>query len=105
MSLYALILFLTGTLFLALGIAIYRGKTNLIHDYHQTNVKDHGGYGKAMGKALLVMAAGMVLSAAADLLGDSDGNALAAVAILVIALVAGLILMALAQKKYNGESL
>ena len=51
MLLYSIILFLVGGLFIGLSIAIYKGKTNLIHDYHQTKVTDPVGYGKAFGKA------------------------------------------------------
>ena len=36
MLLYSIIMFLVATLFTVLGIAIYKGKTDLIHDYHQT---------------------------------------------------------------------
>ena len=36
MLLYSIILFLAGALVAGLGLAIYRGKTDLIHSYHQT---------------------------------------------------------------------
>ena len=39
MVMYSIILFLTAALFTVLGIAIYKGKTDLIHDYHQTKVQ------------------------------------------------------------------
>ena len=47
MILYAIIMFLAAVPMGAISIAIYRGKTNLIHDYHQTKVKDKTAYGKA----------------------------------------------------------
>ena len=47
---YSIIMFLTSILFGMLGVAIYLGKTNLIHDYHQTNVTDKAAYGKSFGK-------------------------------------------------------
>ena len=59
---YSLILFFVAAIFVGIGIAIYRGKTNWIHDYHQTNVTDPAAYGKAMGKALFVFAADFLLS-------------------------------------------
>ncbi len=34
MLLYSIIMFLVAALFTVLGIAIYKGKTDLIHDYH-----------------------------------------------------------------------
>lgn len=102
---YSAILLVTAAIFLGLSIAIYRGKTNLIHDYHQTGVTDKVGYGKAMGKALLVMTAAMLLSGIVGLFGDSDGIALLAVAVLVVGFVIGLVCIAVVQKKFNGEGL
>ena len=55
-------MFLVAVLFTVLGIAIYKGKTDLIHDYHQTKVTNKSAYGKAFGKAMLVIAAVMLLS-------------------------------------------
>ncbi len=34
---YSIIMFLGAMILVGMGIAIYRGKTDLIHDYHQTN--------------------------------------------------------------------
>ena len=62
MLLYSIILFLSGALVAGLGLAIYRGKTDLIHSYHQTKVTDPAAYGRAFGKAMFVIAAAMVLS-------------------------------------------
>lgn len=102
MVIYAIILFLTAGLFALLGAAVYRGRIDLIHDYHQKKVTDAAGYGRAFGKALLVIAAGMLLSGVIGLLGDSDGLAAAAVAVLTISLVGGIAGIVAVQKKYNG---
>ena len=40
MLIFTIIMFAAAALFLALGIAIFNGKTSLIHDYHQKNVKE-----------------------------------------------------------------
>lgn len=98
---YSLIVCSTGLLFAGIGIAIYKGKTDLIHDYHQTKVTDKAAYGKAFGKAMLVLAAAMLLSGIVGLLGDSDAVAMAAVAILVIGFGIGFGCIAVVQKKYN----
>ena len=58
MLLYSLIMLPVSLLFAAFSIAIYNGKTNLIHDYHQKRVTDRAGYGKAFGKALALVALG-----------------------------------------------
>ena len=44
MLLYSIIMFLVAAIFTVLSIAIYRGKTDLIHDYHQTKVTDKAAY-------------------------------------------------------------
>ena len=97
MLLYSIILFLTGALVAGLGLAIYRGKTDLIHSYHQTKVADPAAYGKAFGKAMFVIAAAMVLSGLVGLMDQS----MAAVAVLMVGLVIGIGCIIAVQHKYN----
>ena len=99
--LYSIIMFVVGLLFVGLSIAIYKGKTNLIHDYHQTNVTDKAAYGKAFGKAMLVIAIAMLFSGIVNLLDDSEITAIIAVAVLIIGLIIGFVCIAAVQKKYN----
>ena len=101
MILYSCILLPVSVLFTILSFKIYNGKTELIHDYHQTNVKDKEAYGKGFGKALGVIAAGIFLSGIVGLLGDSDTIAMAAVIVLFAGLFAGLFCIYKLQKKYN----
>ena len=98
MLLYSIIMFLVATLFTVLGIAIYRGKTDLIHDYHQTRVTDKSAYGKAFGKAMLVIAAVMLLS---GIIGLFENLVILAVVILIIGLVIGMGCIVAVQRKYN----
>ena len=98
---YSLIIILTAVLFAVLGIAIYRGKTNLIHDYHQSKVTDKSAYGKSFGKAMFVIASALLFSGIISLLGDSDKIALISVAVLIIGLIIGGICIVAVQKKYN----
>ena len=84
-----------------LGIAIYRGKTDLIHDYHQTKVTDKAAYGKAFGKAMLVIALVMLSSGIISLFGDSEKIAMISVAVLFIGLAIGIAGIIAVQKKYN----
>ena len=95
---YSIAMFLVAVLFTVLGIAIYKGKTDLIHDYHQTKVTDKSAYGKAFGKAMLVIATVMLLS---GMIGLSENLLLLAVAILIIGLVIGIGCIVAVQKKYN----
>jgi hypothetical protein len=94
-------MFLVGGLFIGLGIAIYKGKTDLIHDYHQTKVTDKAAYGRAFGKALFVMAAAMLGSGAIGLFDDSELMAKISVAVLFIGLAIGIICITIVQRKYN----
>ena len=98
MALYSIIMFLVAVIFTALGIAIYRGKTDLIHDYHQTKVTNKAAYGKAFGKSMMVIAAGMLLS---GIIGLFETLMILAVAILIIGLVIGIGCIFAVQRKYN----
>ena len=98
MLLYSIIMCLVAVLFTVLGIAIYKGKTDLIHDYHQTKVTNKSAYGKAFGKAMLVIATVMLLS---GIIGLFKNLLMLAVAILIIGLVVGIGCIVLVQKKYN----
>ena len=96
--LYSIIMFLVAVLFTVLGIAIYKGKTDLIHDYHQTKVTNKSAYGKAFGKAMLVIATAMLLS---GIIGLFENLLMLSVAILIIGLVVGIGCIVAVQKKYN----
>ena len=91
-------MFLVAVLFTVLGIAIYKGKTDLIHDYHQTKVTNKSAYGKAFGKAMLVIATVMLLS---GIIGLFKNLLMLAVVILIIGLVVGIGCIVAVQKKYN----
>jgi len=101
MTLYSCILLPVSAIFAILSFKIYKGKTELIHDYHQTNVKDKEAYGKGFGKALGVIAAGIFLSGIVGLFGDDTAVMLFAVAVLFAGLFAGLFCIYRVQKKYN----
>ena len=98
MYIYSIIMFITSAIFLGLSNAIYRGRTDLIHDYHQTKVTDRAAYGKAFGKALLVIAGTMLLS---GIIGLAESFAALATAVLVIGLCIGIVCIVAVQKKYN----
>ena len=98
MILYSIILLIVAASFVVMGIAIYRGKTDLIHDYHQTKVTDKSAYGKAFGKAMLVIATVLLLS---GIIGLFENMIILAVAILIIGFVLGIGCIVAVQKKYN----
>ena len=98
MVLYSIIMFFAAVPMMKISIAIYQGKTDLIHDYHQTKVTDKAAYGKAFGKALLVIAITLLLS---GIIGLLDHCAMVAVAILLVGLFIGIGAIVAVQKKHN----
>ena len=101
MVLYSIIMFLAAVPMIRVSIAIYQGKTGLIHDYHQTKVTDKVAYGKAFGKAMLVVSISLLLSGIIGLFGASEAIAMIAVAVLFIGLFIGIAWIVAVQKKYN----
>ena len=101
MVLYSVIMFLAAIPMIKISIAIYQGKTDLIHDYHQTKVTDKAAYGKAFGKAIFVVSMALLLSGIIGLFGDSEAIAMVAVAVLFIGLFIGIAWIVAVQKKYN----
>ena len=101
MILYSIILFIVTVPMVKVSLAIYRGKTDLIHDYHQTKVTDKAAYGKAFGKAMLVVSGSLLLSGILGLFGDSQPIAMTAVTVLFVGLTIGIAGIVRVQKKYN----
>ena len=101
MILYSIILFIAAVPMVKVSLAIYRGKTELIHDYHQTKVTDKTAYGKAFGKAMLLVSGSLLLSGIIGLFGSSDAIAMAAVTVLFVGLTIGIAGIVRVQKKYN----
>lgn len=101
MFVYSIIMFIVATVLIVVSIAIYKGKTDLIHDYHQTKVTDKTAYGKAFGKAMFVVAMAPLLSGIIGLLGSSDMVAIIAFVVLIIGIVIGIGFIVAVQMKYN----
>ena len=101
MALYSIIMFLAAVPMIRVSIAIYQGKTGLIHDYHQTKVTDKVAYGKAFGKAMFVVSISLLLSGIIGLFGASEAIAMIAVVVLFIGLFIGIAWIVAVQKKYN----
>ena len=97
MFLFAIIMFLTAALFGIMAVLIYKGKTDLIHDYHQQKVTDKIAYGKAFGKAMAIIAGAMAISGVTAFI-----RSWIALTALTVGLVAGITAIVCVQKKYNG---
>ena len=101
MLVYAILMFVTAVATGLIAVLIHKGKTELIHDYHQKKVEDKAAYGKAFGKALGVLAGAMLLSGVIALFGEAV--MWGAVAVLVVGMIASVAAIACVQKKYNGS--
>ena len=101
---YSVFMSVTAVFFLAVGIAIYKGNTKLIHDYHQTHVKEaeRREYGRAFSKGMFAICATLVISSIIALFGDDGAVVAAALIVLFAGLVVSIIILAKVQKKYNG---
>lgn len=89
-----------GTLFLWLGWRIWKKEQiTLIQDYHYTKVKEMNKkpYTKKMGKAMLLMGIGMYLTGIIDFITQTANGWI----VFGICFIVGLIIMILAQIKYN----
>ena len=100
----AIIMFLVAIYFCIVGIKIFKGKTDLIHDYHQTRVKDKINYGKAMGKAIIGIGIVIFISGLIALVPNLLEETM--ITILISVFLVGFIICMIwiynIQKKYNG---
>lgn len=98
MIIYAVVMFLTAFILILVGALVYRGRTDLVHSYHQTNVKDKKAYGKALGKALMGMSIPFILAGIIGLFTESI--------LVTIVLLAGIAIsfipFVIVQNKHNG---
>ena len=100
MLIYAILMLVMAIVFAIIATQIYKGKTKLIHNYHQTKVQNKAAYGKAFGKAMSILPASMTLS---GLLAVVNAQWMVyAVGVLLLGLVAGVAVILKVQKKYNG---
>lgn len=98
---FSIVMFSTFVLLFVLGVLISRGKTNLIHDYHQIWVKDKMAYGKAFGKTLCCMGGAFLVSGIISLVGHNDRAIYLALIILVVLFSIFGFFMVRIQRKYN----
>lgn len=98
MLIFSIILFLTSVLLIIIGVSIYKGNIELIHSYHQENVTDKVGYGKAMGKALIILSLPLIASGIIAFFTESVIPTI----VLIVGMVIGFVPIIKAQNKYNG---
>ena len=101
---YSIFMFVIAAFFLAAGIAIHKGNTKLIHDYHQTHVKEseRQEYGRAFAKGLFSICATLLISGMIALFGEEGAIATASLIVFLAGLIVSFVILAKVQKKYNG---
>ena len=90
-----------GTIFIFLGLRIWKKEQiTLIHSYHYKKVSesDKKKYTEQMGKGIIVMGIGMLITAIIELLTRTSYGWIG----FLICFVWGFIIILIAQKKYNG---
>lgn len=104
MDIYVIILFITSIFLFVLSALIKQGNTRLIHDYHQTRVREDQrmNYAKDFSKGVLGIGVSLFASAALYLLNESHFMIEFSVGVMVIGMIISTILLIRVQKKYNG---
>ena len=101
MWIYSVIMFIVAAVLIAVGAATYGGKTELIHSYHQKRVKDKVAYGRAMGRAIMLMGVFFALSVVPLFVSRSRAADMWSVGLMTAGIVVSLALIIRAQIKYN----
>lgn len=102
MQFVSILYFAIAAIFIVVGILIFRGNTDLIHDYHQKNVKDFDGYGKGMGKGIISIGVFFLIGAVITLVVRGESGTIAGIIVSLSGFVMSLIYILKVQKKYNG---
>lgn len=102
MQFVSILYFAIAAIFIVVGILIFRGNTDLIHDYHQKNVKDFDGYGKGMGKGIISIGVFFLIGAVITLAVRGESGTIAGIIVSLSGFVLSLIYILKVQKKYNG---
>ena len=97
----AVIDFAVGALCVILGLLLWiKQKVSILHDYHYRNIKkeDIPAYTRQMGIGLIIIGAGITITGLLNLAHSSLWWIP-----LLVGFVFGLIVICMAQKKYNGS--
>lgn len=94
----AIILVVIGIVFVFIGVAIMKGKTQLIHSYHMKNITEETRkpYGRVVGAGNLVIGVGIALDGMLTIVLSKE-----IMLFTIIGLVIGLVLIFYGQFKYN----
>ncbi len=105
MILYGVIVLIAGVAMLVLSILLCLGRINLLHDYHQNNVKEENKkkFALSMGISLMIGSMGMISSGLISIIVNNESIFLVSILLLLIPLLISIILLFIFIKKYNGQ--
>jgi len=95
-----IIFYIVGLLLLVIGVAVYKGKTGLIHYHQRKNVVDHIGFGRAMGRPCAIMGISGIICATMSLFGELWMTV--GIIVFFVSIIAMIIVSMTVTKKYNG---
>ena len=103
MLVLAIILLAGSLLLFGIGLAVYKGNTHLIHDYHQQNVseQDRPAYGRAFAKGLFIFAAALLIGGLLPLFCKAEWVLPAVLWVMAVGLIVFVTVICIVQKKYN----
>ena len=102
MYLFSAIMLIAASALTYAAARIFRGEINFVMSHHTERITDKKRYCKTMGISLFVMGTGIALSGICGLFGDSSVIFGVSMTVLTAGIVAGIIGIIIAQKKYNG---
>ena len=99
-------MFVIAAFFLIVGIAIYKGNNKLIHDYHQTHVKEseRKEYGIAFSKGMFAICTTLIISGIIALFGTEGAIETASLIVLFAGLIVSFAILTKVQKIITAES-
>lgn len=101
---YSIIMFVVAVILLFIGISIRQGNTNLIHDYHQTNVRecDRLNYGHSFANGIFSICATLFISGIIALFGENKLFIAISLIELFCGLIISIVILVKVQKRFNG---
>ena len=106
----SVVTFIAGIAFIVIGILNRKGNISMLHEYHRNNLseKDRIPFGKQVGLSMIVIGLGIIAFSvlfATGLRAGKDSVVLLGTALLLGAVIAGVVISVRATTKYNGEFL
>ena len=103
MVVFGICTLIAAAILLVISVLLCCGFTNILHDYHTTNVKeeDRKKMGLSIGLSMLIGALGMISSGIVSIVTNDESIIILPIMLLIVPLVLSIILSLVFVKKYN----